>query len=210
MRIIQYPTTLIGGYSLFNHSDVTNPESDYGHPGYPGIRMSVIGHSTLAEVASAFDLVPIDMDDNPDFMNNFRQALLGEETHWKIVRVIVDYNTVRLQFASEYYYKEHYRLSDETDTSRMNNEEENKFIESLPQYIGYAEIEAKALRWVDLRFEVLPDEGCEGIDIVDVTLSQTGPVTVTEYEGRKKRIFEIRRPPAGEYCQYPAIVTECM
>ena len=46
MRIIQYPTTLIGGYSLFNHSDVTNPESDYGHPGYPGIRMSVIGHST--------------------------------------------------------------------------------------------------------------------------------------------------------------------
>lgn len=210
MRIIQYPKTLIGGYYLYNHSDITNPESDDGHPGYPGIRMSVIEGATLSEVANAFHLAPINRDDNPDFMEHFRQTLLGEGTRWKIVRVIIDYNTVNLQFASEYYDKEYCRLSTETDTSKMSNEEENKFIDSLPQYIGYAEIEADTLRQVGLRFEVLPYEDRWYNDIVDVSLSQTGPVTVTEYDGRMKRIFEIRGPLAGEYCQYPAIVTECM
>lgn len=210
MRIIQYPKTLIGGYYLYNHSDVTNPENTYGHPEYPGILMNAIENVTLSEVANAFYLAPIGMDDNPDFMEHFRQTLLGEKTRWKIVRVVINCNMVSLQFASEYYYKEYYRLSNETDTSKMSNEEENEFINSLPQYIGYAEIEADTLRRAGLRFEVLPYEGRWHSDIVDVSLSQTGPITVTEYDGRMKRIFEIRKPPAGEYCQYPAIITECM
>lgn len=210
MRVIQYPVTLIGGYSLYNHSDVTNPESDDGYPEYPGIRMSVIEDATLSEVANAFHLAPIGMDDNLDFIEHFRQALLGEGTRWKIVHVVIDYNTVKLQFASEYYYEEHYRLFNETDTSKMSNEEESKFIDSLPQYIGYAEIEATTLRRVGLRFEVLPYGDRWHSDVVDVSLSQTGPVTVTEYDGRIKRVFEIRRFLAEEYDRYPAIVTEYM
>lgn len=212
MRVIQYPITLIGGYNLYNHSDVTNPGSDDGHPEYPGIRMSLIEGATLPEVANAFHLAPIGMDDNLDFIGHFRQSLLGKETRWKIVHVIISYNMVKLKFASEYYYKEYYRLSNETDTSKMSNEEENKFIDSLPQYIGYAEIEAATLRRVGLRFEVLPYPYRDRwhSDVVDVSLSQTGPVTVTEYDGRIKRIFEIQKFLTDEYGQYPTIVTEYM
>lgn len=209
MRIIQYPITLIGGYNLFNYSGATDSESD-GDPERPGIHMSAIEHSSLADIVSAFDLAPIDMNDNPDFIEHFHQTLLGEQTHWKIVRVIVDCYAVRLQLASEYYYKEHNQLYARTDTSQMSNEEENEFLDSLPEYIGYVNLEAEALQRVVLRFEVLPHEGCEDGNIVDVSLSSAGPVTVTEYDGNKKRIFKIRRPQTGVYCEYPAIVTEYM
>ena len=61
-----------------------------------------------------------------------------------------------------------------------------------------------------MRFEVLPYGDRWHSDVVDVSLSQTGPVTVTEYDGRIKRVFEIRRFLAEEYDRYPAIVTEYM
>lgn len=209
MRMIQYPTTLMGGYCLFNHPDATNSE-DYGSPEYPGIRMSVIEGAILSEVANAFQLAPIGMNDNPDFMEHFCQTLLGEKTSWKIVRVVIDCCSVDLQFASEHYYKERYRISGETDRSKMSNDEETEFINSLPEYIGYARLEAKALRRAVLRFEVLLNEGCKGSNVVDVSLSQTGLVTVTEYDGHTRRTFEIQSPQTGKYGESPAIVTECI
>ncbi len=207
MRMIQYPTTLMGGYCLFNHPDATNSE-DYGSPKYPGIRMSVIEGAILSEVANAFRLAPIGMNDNPDFMEHFRQTLLGKKTYWKIVRVVIDHYSVGLQFASEHYYKEHYRISGETDRSKMSNDGKTEFINSLPEYIGYASLEVKALRRVVLRFEVLPHEGCKGGNVVDVSLSQAGPVMATEYDGHTRRTFEIRSPQAGKYGESPAIITE--
>lgn len=183
MRIILYPQELIGGYCIFNCSDATDLES-YGDPEGPGISISVI-KGNLSDVANTFMVTPTSIDEDTDFEECFRKVILGEQAHWKIVRVVIDGRTVRLQFASEYYYKE------------RNHE-----------YMDYAELDANSLRAI-LRFEVPSLEGCDAT-IVDVSLSNTGPVEVTEYNRDKKRIFKFLRPQPGEYYNCPTIVTECM
>ncbi len=205
MRIIQYPVTLVGGYVFINDPDATSVENSEGNPNGPGIRMSATAHSSLAEVADAFEFVTD--KGNPDFEENFRQILRGENPRWKIVRVMIDCHSVDLQFASEHYYKEHNKMFNETtDTSKMTNEEENRFLDSLPEYIDYATLSTKALQ-VDLQFEIPPCGNAAG-ETIGVSLSPTSHygATVTEYDGNKKRVFEL--DSSGEYPNCSAYVTE--
>lgn len=207
MRIIRYPITLAGGYMFINDSGATSIENSNGHPEGPGIHMSVTAHSSLTDVVDAFEFVTD--KGNPDFEENFRQILRGENSRWKIVRVMVDNCSVDLQFASEHYYKEHNKILNEmAGTNKMTTEEENRFLNSLPEYIDYATLPIKALQ-VDLRFEIPPygDTTGERIDVSLAPNSHYG-ATVTEYDGNKKRVFEIKS--SKEYDNCPAYVTEYM
>jgi hypothetical protein len=207
MRIIQYPVTLVGGYIFINDPEATNTENSNGHPEGPGIRMSVTAHSSLADVIDAFEFVT--EKGNPDFEENFRQILRGENSRWKIVRVMVDNCSVDLQFASEHYYKEHNKMFNEmANTDKMTTEEENRFLDSLPEYINYATLPTKALQ-VDLRFEI-PSYGDTAGERIDVSLAPNSHYgsTVTEYDGNKKRVFEIES--SKEYYNCSAYVTEYM
>ncbi|MEY8392568.1 hypothetical protein AALA98_14625 [Lachnospiraceae bacterium 45-W7] len=207
MRIIRCPVTLVGGYVFINDPDATSIENSEGNLNGPGIRMSVTAHSSLAEVADTFEFVTD--KGNPDFEENFRQILRGENPRWKIVRVVIDYHSVNLQFASEHYYKEHNKMFNEmADADKMTTEEENRFLDSLPEYIDYATLPTKALR-AELQFEIPPCGDATG-ETIDVSLSPTSHygATVTEYDGNKKRVFEL--DSSGEYPDCSAYVTEYM
>ena len=90
--------------------------------------------------------------------------------------------------------------------SKMTNEEENRFLDSLPEYIDYATLSTKALQ-VDLQFEIPPCGNAAG-ETIGVSLSPTSHygATVTEYDGNKKRVFEL--DSSGEYPNCSAYVTE--
>lgn len=206
MRIIQYPMKLRHGYCLFNCPDADDSES-YGDPTYPGIRMKVIKCSGEQDIIDLFDFTTD--TSNPDFEEHWRETLRGEKTLWKIVRVVITNSRIYLQFASEHFSREEARLMSETNISGMSNDEQNAFLNSLPESTDYMNLDATSLR-ATLQFEV-PHLYDPSVDIIKVELREGYGIAVTETDGNKKRKFEIHSPIEKEdFVNYHAIVTEYM
>lgn len=209
MRIIQYPMTLRQGYCLFNCPDADNSES-YGNPAYPGIRMKVI--ERLAE-QDIIDLFRLTSDtDNSELKEHFRQTLRGEETLWKIVRVVINNRHIAIQLASKQRQDEIARLIAETefdDISKMSGDEERAFFDSLTGDMGEVSLDITSI-WATLQFEVPHPDGSD-TDIIEVKLEGRSGVTITENDCYKKRKFEIQ-PPVDKLDLFNsyAIVTEYM
>lgn len=179
MRIIQYPMTLRQGYCLFNCPDADDGES-YGNPVYPGIHMKVIKCSDDQDIIDMFGF----MTDkgHPDFEEHWRETLRGENTLWKIVRVVINSWHIYLQFASEHF------CHDNTEFMSMDT---------------------TSLR-ATLQFEVSHSYD-PGTDIIEVELRGQYGIAVTETDGSKKRKFEIHPPIEKEdFDNFYTIVTEYM
>jgi len=110
MRMIQYSVPLKSGYCFFNCPDADDSES-YGDPAYPGIRMRVIKQPDDLDIVDLFEFTTD--GSNPDFEEHWRETLRGEETLWKIVRVVITNDHIYLQFASEHFCCEEARLMSE-------------------------------------------------------------------------------------------------
>lgn len=206
MRIIQYPITLKHGYCLFNCPNADDGES-YGDPSYPGISMKVIKNSGEQDIIDLFGFMT-DMG-NPDFEEHWRETLCGQETLWKIVRVIITDRHIYLQFASEHFLLEEAHLISEIDTCGMNNHERSGVLDNLPEGTDYMSIDTTSMR-ATLQFEV-PHPYDSGADIIEVELRENYGIAVTETDGNKKRKFEIYPPIEKEDIgNFYTIVTECM
>lgn len=206
MRIIQYPMTLKHGYCLFNCPDADDSES-YGDPAYPGIHMKVIKQPSGQNIVDLFEFTTD--SGNPDFEKHWRETLRGEKTLWKIVRVVITYDHIYLQFASEHFHREEARLMSEIVDREMGDGEQNALLDGLPQDTDDMNLDAASLR-ATLQFE-LPHSHNLGVDIVEVELRGRYGIVVTETDGNKKRKFEIHPPiEKGDTDNFHTIVTECM
>ncbi len=206
MRIVQYPITLRHGYCLFNCPDANDSES-YGNPDYPGIRMRVIEQPDGQDIVDLFEFTTD--SGNQDFGEHWRETLRGEETPWKIVRVVITNDRIYLQFASAHFCREEARLMSEIVDREMGDSERNALLDSLPQDMDYMNLNAASLR-ATLQFEV-PHPHDTGVDIVEVELQERYGIVVTETDGNKKREFEIHSPiEKGDFDNLYAIVTERM
>ncbi len=206
MRMIQYSMPLRNGYCLFNCPDADDSES-YGDPAYPGIRMRVIKQPDDRDIVDLFEFTTD--SGNPDFEEHWRETLHGEETLWKIVRVVITDSRIYLQFASEHFRREEARLMSEIVSMEMGDDERNALLDSLPSDTDYMNLDAASLR-ATLQFEV-PHPHSPGVDIVEVGLRERYGITVTEIDGNKKRKFEIHPPIKKEdFNNLHTTVTEYM
>ena len=148
----------------------------------PGIRMTVDKSNDAESFFSYFSPVDLFSDyDESDWHTNWQKALKGESDSWKLVALHVSHGYMWMDFLNEELY--------DVDRQIEGGYEDGvrpEYRGAVAWYIGNSD--GKDIHpYAYLRFELPGDDAVPETYLV--CLGMHSATTVTEFDGRKKRVF---------------------